>query len=323
MTSLSSRVPESRRVPVRLFPAVPLLGILALAGCGTSLLDTTSTTGVSSTSTASDSSSTTVPVNGEVAVAFPVVSCIDPSDGGIAIKSRTGWDPTILVAPIPTSLVGKVTFYTDGVHTLLGPTGWTCALMSPGAATSYPGQSGASPTTTYPGPTGTVPSATSASGQSAAIAGAGPTSLAVYPPNDPDPPTSGAPAPGTEGIFATYASTGSTAGVDLVCPFFTVATWQSRTGACSAAKPTGETTDVLTPDVTQVTDPAGLVGNLAASGGQQAVTGVVLFPQIPAAVSEGLPVDVAAESCSIAEAVLCPTILTDFEVREFPVPTDG
>jgi hypothetical protein len=32
---------------------------------------------------------------------------------------------------------------------------------------------------------------------------------------------------------------------------------------------------------------------------------------------------VAAESCSIADTGLCPTILTDFEVREFPVPTAG
>lgn len=145
----------------------------------------------------------------------------------------------------------------------------------------------------------------------------------MYPPDDPNPPVAGAPAPGTEGIFATYATTGTPAGVDLVCPFFAIPAWQSRSAGCSTTKPAGETTDVLTPDVTQVTDPAGLVGNLAASGGQGPVTGAVLFPQIPSAVSYGSPVAVAAESCSIADTALCPTILTDFEVREFPVPTAG
>jgi hypothetical protein len=300
---------------------VPLLGILALAGCGSSLLGTTSATGVASSTATSGSPSTTVPVDGEVAVAFPVVACTNPSDGGSAIKSHTGWDPPILVAPVPTSLVGKVTFYTDGVHTLLGPTGWTCALLSAGASTPYSSQTATTPDTSALGQTATVPSVAPASGQSGAIAAPGATTLAVYPSDDPDPPTAGAPAPGTEGIFATYATTGSAAGVDLVCPFFTIPSWQSHSAGCSTTKPNGETTDVLTPDVTQVTDPAGLGGNLAASGGQEPVTGVVIFPQIPSAVSYGSPVAVAAESCAIADTVLCPTILTDFEVREFPVPT--
>jgi len=155
------------------------------------------------------------------------------------------------------------------------------------------------------------------------MAAQGGTTLAVYPANDPMPPTSGPPAPGTEGIFATWASTGSNAGIDLVCPFFTIPSWQVQQAGCSTAKPFGETTNVLTPDVTQVTDPAGVVGSLAGSGGQGAVTGVVLFPQIPSAVQYGSSVAVDAESCSLSDAVLCPTVLSDFEVREFPVPAVG
>jgi hypothetical protein len=303
---------------------VPLVGFLALAGCGSSLLGTTTTTGVSSTSSTAGSSSTTVPVDGEVAVAFPVVSCVDPAAGGSAIKSRTGWNPTILVAPVPTSLVGKVTFYTDGVHTVLGPIGWTCALMSTGTPISYPGQTGnTSVSAASSGSSTTTLPAATATGQGASIAAPGATTLVVYPPDDPDPPISGTPAPGTEAIFATYAATGTKAGIYLVCPFFTIPSWQSRSVNCSTTKPTGETTDVLTPDVTEVTDPAGVVGNLAASGGQGPVTGVVLFPQIPSAIYDGSSVAVAAESCAIADTVLCPTILTDFEVREFPVPAAG
>lgn len=293
-----------------------------LTGCGSSLLSTSSSTGASTTSsTPGGSSSTTVPVNGEVAVAFPVVPCNDPAYGGVPIKSRSGWNPTILVAPVPTSLAGKVTFYTDGLHTLLGPSGWTCSLVTPGASTG----SSSSTTTTTTGGFGTTTTTTTVpgdtSGQSAAIDAAGATTLAVYPPNDPVPPLSGAPTPGSEGIFATYATTGTPAGIQLVCPFFVIPSWQSQSAGCSTTKPAGELTNALTPDVTAVADPSGVTGSLAASGGQLTVSGVVLFPQIPSAVSYGSPVAVAAESCALEQAGLCATIVSDFEVREFPTPT--
>ena len=128
---------------------------------------------------------------------------------------------------------------------------------------------------------------------------------------------------GAEGIFATYATTGSDAGVFLVCPFFAIPSWQSQSTGCTTTKPAGEVTNVLTPDITQVADPPGLVGSLAASGGQGAVAGAVLFPQVPSAISYGSPVAVAAEACSLSTPRLCPAILSDFEVREFPVPTSG
>jgi hypothetical protein len=295
-------------------------GLVVLTGCGSNLLSTSSSVGDSTTSTtAAGSPSTTVPVNGEVAVAFPVVACVDPAFG-TQVKSSSGWNPSILVAPIPTSLVGKVTFYSDGVHTLLGPAGWTCAQVASGSSgQGYPGS-----TTTTTGPTSTTGSTLAAAppiGQSAAMTGNGATTLVLYPPNDPTPPTSGAPAAGAEGIFATYASTGSSAGVDLVCPFFTIPSWQAHSAGCSTTKPTGELSNSLTPDVTAVADPAGVVGTLAASGGQETVTGVVIFPQVPSAVSYGRSENVVAESCALVDPSLCATIVSDFEVREFPVPT--
>ena len=299
-----------------------VLGLAVLSGCGSSLLGTTSTTGPASSassSASSGSSSTTVPVNGEVAVAFPVVGCGNPAYGGTPIKSRTGWNPTILLAPVPTSLVGKVSFYTDGVHTLLAPTGWTCSLVTPGPGSSDQGSS----TTTTSTDAQAGPPATPTSGQNGAIAASGGTTLAVYPANDPNTPVSGPPPPGAEGVFATYATTGTDAGVDLVCPFFAIPSWQSQQSGCSPTKPVGETTNALTPDITQVSDPAGLVGSMAGSGGQDTVTGVVLFPQIPSAISYGSSIAVAAESCSLTDARLCPTILSDFDVREFPVPSGG
>ena len=68
---------------------------------------------------------------------------------------------------------------------------------------------------------------------------------------------------------------------------------------------------------------AGVVGSLTGSGGPGSTTGVVLFPQIPSAISYGSPIAVAAESCALTESTLCPTVLSDFEVREFPVPVKG
>lgn len=301
--------------------ALSVAGLGLLAGCGTSLLGTTTSTGVTSTSTAGGATPpTTVPINGEVAVAFPVIACIDPASGGSTIKSSSGWNPTIILAPIPTSLVGKVTFYSDGVHTLLAPSGWTCALVQRDAA----GQSTSTTTTTVGTGDGTTTTTTQlgvpTSGQGAAIGAQGATTLAVYPSNAPNPPSTGAPAPGTEGVFATWATTGSNAGVDMVCPLFAIPTWQSQSAGCSTNKPSGEFTNILTPDVVAVADPAGVVGSLAASGGQIVASGVVLFPQIPSAISYGSPIAVAGESCVVSNPSLCPTVLSDFEVREFPTP---
>ncbi len=321
MTNNSSRGWWQLGRSARFVPATAVLGLLMLAGCGSNLLGSSTTTGGPSADTSSSGSpSTTVPVNGEVAVAFPVVACTDPANGDAPIKAASGWSPTILLAPVPTSLVGKVAFYTDGVHTILGPSGWTCARVGPGS----PANSGTSSQTSTgdQGATGTS-SATPNWGQDAAIGVTGTTTLAVFPSNDPNPPTSGPPNPGTEGIFATFATTGTNAGVRLVCPFFTLPSWQTQSAGCSTAKPTGETTNVLTPDVTEITDPAGLVGSLAASGGQGQTSGVVLFPQIASAISNGSPIAVAMESCALTVAALCPTVLSDFDVREFPVPASN
>lgn len=295
-----------------------LLCTLGLAGCGSSALLGSSNSTTVTSSTVPSATTTTVPTNGEVAVAYPVVPCADGAHGNTTPGFSTGWKPTILLAPVPTSLVGKVTFYSDGVHTVLAPKGWTCSSVASGpSATS-------SPTTTTTAAssvatTTTIPSVANV-GQNAAISLGGGVTLAVYPSSNPIPPVQGPPSAGTEGVFATFASTSTNAGIDLVCPYVTLPAWQSETARCATTKPTGEQSSSLTPDVTGVTDPQGLMGGLAGSGGSFAVTGVVIVPQDTAALSYGNPVTVAAESCSLSDSTLCPTILTDFEVREFPVP---
>jgi hypothetical protein len=250
---------------------------LALGGCGTSLVGSASTTLVSPAGSSS-TTTTTAPLNGEVSVAFPVVACTTP----LGVASSDGWKPTILLAPIPTALVGQVEFYSDGVHTLLGPTGWSCTESVPA--------SGAISLAVVP--PGSAPAGTGTS-------------------------TTGPPV-GTQGIFATFGSTGHVLGVAMVCPFFLIPSWQREEAKCP--KPAGEVSSQATPDVASVSDPAGVAGNLAGSGGSFPVTGVILFPQIEPAVSDGSSIDVADESCAIADAALCPTVLSDFEVREFPVP---
>ncbi len=148
-----------------------------------------------------------MPLTGEVAVAFPVLGCTTAF--GAPLPGQQ-WKPSILLAPIPTALVGRVEFYTDGNHSILAPSAWSCI--------------------------GTT-------------ASDGATDLAVVPPGGFDPTGSGAPAPGTEGVFATFDTTGRPSGAALVCPFFSIPQWQQQEADCNGQKPAGEQSSMPTPDV--------------------------------------------------------------------------
>ena len=76
-------------------------------------------------------------------------------------------------------------------------------------------------------------------------------------------------------------------GIALVCPFFTVPSWQQQEAGCAATPPAGEISSMPTPDVASITDPAGVVGSLEASGGSGPVTGSLIFPQVEPAVTDG------------------------------------
>ncbi len=261
-------------------PAALVAVGLALTGCGSSLIGSATTTPTSSAAAVGAATTTTL-AGGAVGVAFPVVACTSSTGASLGDE---GWKPTVLLAPIPTALVGKVEFYSDGVHSVLGPVGWACA-------------------------------------QTAGTAGAA--GLVVAPPGVPNPPPGGIPPAGQQGIFALFDSTGHAQGVALVCPFFTVPKWQQTEANCTGAKPAGEQSSLPTPDVASVTDAAGAAGSLEGSGGSQPVTGTVIFPQVQPQVTDGSAVAVAVESCSLTDASLCPTILADFDVREFPVPASA
>jgi len=254
---------------------------MALGGCGKSLsaiVGSTSTTQNPDVVAGASPSTTPPGPSGEVAVAFPVAACT--SGFGVPLTNQ-GWKPSVLLAPIPTALVGKVEFYTDGTHTLLGPEGWNCSTWS---------------------------------------AALGATGLAVYPSNLPAPAANTPVQAGDEGIYADFDTTGRSAGVTTVCPYFTIPGWQKQEAGCTGSPPAGEQTAMPTPDVASITDPSGVTGTLEGSGGPHAVTGVVIFPQLVPAVTNGSAVAIAEESCSLVETSLCPTVISDFEVREFPVP---
>jgi hypothetical protein len=142
--------------------------------------------------------------------------------------------------------------------------------------------------------------------------------MAVYPPGKPNPTTvGGQPAAGSQIISATFDYTGHVPGVDLACPYFRAVASSSE--PCPRGLPAGELVHQLTPDVVTITDPAGVKGALAGSGGPNGVTGEMIVPQAPN-LPEG--VSIAEESCSLADSALCPSILEDFLVRQFPVPTN-
>ncbi len=139
----------------------------------------------------------------------------------------------------------------------------------------------------------------------------------VYPPGQPNPTTSASePVPGTQIIAATFDYTAHIPGVDLACPYFPKVA--SASEPCPGPVPSGEEVHQLTPDVVTITDPAGVKGALDGSGGTIAVTGVMIVPQALNLVNG---VEIAEESCSLSNTALCPSILQDFLVRQFPVPT--
>ena len=277
-----TRQPRRARSVVTACASLVLVGVV-LSGCGKSLnaiVGSTSTT-LDPVTANGENPDATPAGSGEVAVAFPVTACTTVF--GTALPGG-GWKPNVLLAPIPTALVGKVEFYTDGTHTVLGPYGWSCSEWS-------------------------------------AVSGS--TGLVVFPPNTTEPAVNVMPPAGTEGVFASFSTTGSTQGIAEVCHYFTVAQFQQQQASCTGTGPAGEQSALATPDVAAITDPSGVTGALQGSGGSHAVTGVVIFPQVLPAVTDGTAVDIAMESCSLVATRLCPTIISDFEVREFPVPNSG
>jgi hypothetical protein len=180
-----------------------------------------------------------------------------------------------------TSVAARVAFYSNGFVTLLGPRGWSCH------------------------------------GVEAADGGR---SLSVFPPGGRDPLL--VDHPGGTGVTALLDYTGHGPGALLVCSLFpdTAAAALARGISACSAPPPREEVDRPTPDVVVFRDPAGVRGTGLPSGGSNAASGVVSFPQLA---PEPASVPIAKATCSLpaASSGLCSAIIGDFVTRSVPAAT--
>jgi hypothetical protein len=216
-------------------------------------------------------------------VVLPVVPCSSSS----ATEPSTGsvWSPSKLTAQISTTAARSLDFYSADSETILAPRGWACSQEN------------------------------STDGSSA---------IAAYPPGISNPLLSEAVSPGSHLVTARFDYTTHLPGFDLVCEYFrqesSTASTEFSSSQCTSSIPSGEQVSHVTTDIVSIFDPPGTKGNLQGSGGSDAVTGVAIWPQLS---NGGRAENVTEESCSLSNASLCPSILNDFLIRDFPVPSQS
>ncbi|HXQ60036.1 MAG TPA: hypothetical protein VN799_08045, partial [Acidimicrobiales bacterium] len=172
-------------------------------------------------------------------------------------------------------------FYSNGLMTVLGPAGWACSAL---------------------------------------VAADGGELLDVYPPGQPDLSVTVI-SPGSQVVQLEVDYTGHGPGAGLICPLFPdspAATFES--GLPCPTLPPAESTLRLTDDVVAFSDPPGVRGTGAGSGGPLRSLGDAVYPQVKPAEPPG-GVTVAVLSCTLASNVdpLCMSIQADFLVRQAPV----
>ena len=209
--------------------------------------------------------------------AVKVVSC--QVQFGVS-GSAPRWSPTSLPVVLPVRTAARVSFYSDGFVTVLGPKGWSC------------------------------------SGLEAADGGA---SLSVFPTGQANPLESDHPPFNASAVTVRLEYTGHGPGAEVVCALFpgtNAASLAASTGGCPAL-PHAEVVRHPTPDVAMFVDPPGVKGSGEPSGGRDASSGLVIFPQLQ---PEPGSVNVAKASCTLpsASASLCEPILGDFVARDLP-----
>lgn len=241
-----------------------IFGLLAavVLSCAAGASAATRSTGKSSSSVA------------PTVTALPVITC--PTSFG------AGTSPHPFVATqLPTTLPGRgLTFYSNGLITVLGPAGWVCGAL---------------------------------------VAADGGQKLDVYPKGSPDYSTSVVPK-GAALIEVTGEYTGHLPGAEVVCTLF------PQSAAAAAVKSSGmpcpttarEKTKTVTPDVVEFSDPAGVTGTGAGSGGALPSSGAAVYPQL--ASGSETSVNVSLLSCTLQKksTAKCGAILGDFLVRNQP-----
>jgi hypothetical protein len=206
--------------------------------------------------------------------ALPVTSC--PTTYG----AGSSGSPFVARQLATTSPVRGLTFYSNGLITVLGPSGWACGAL---------------------------------------VAADGGESLVVYPPGKPDYATSEAPK-GAALVEADTDYTGHLPGAERVCGLFpgSAASSYVSSGELSCPKTPGQKTSRLTPDVVLFADPPGVSGSGSASGGLLPSLGAAVYPQLDPRSSTSVEISVLSCTLSKSLAALCPAIRGDFLVRNPP-----
>lgn len=203
---------------------------------------------------------------------LPVVAC--PTTYGVS----TGAHPFVAHQLPDDGVPEGVSFYSNGLLTVLAPTGWACSAL---------------------------------------VAADGSQVLDVYPKGQPDLSTHQI-APGTPVVQVVGDYTGHGPGAELICPLFPhspAATFMGGSPPCPAV-PSGESVSLLTNDVVVFRDPPGVRGTGAGSGGALASTGAAVYPQVGSRVS--VDVRLLSCTLPANQAQFCAPIQADFLVRNPP-----
>ena len=231
----------------------------------------TTTTNVVTTSSQPLVSSSSVAV-------VPVVPC--PTSYGAGNGSHPFIPRQLPAAGTATGL----SFYSNGLLTVLAPSGWTCGAL---------------------------------------VAADGGQLLDAYPPGSPDYSTH-EPPPGATLVQLAVDYTGHGPGAALICPLFPgspAVTFLQGAPPCAALPPAEQTIHV-TNDIVAFTDPPGVKGTGAGSGGSLPSSGDAVYPRIGPSDPPG-GVTVSVLSCTLTSTMThaCQAIAADFLVRQAPAYT--
>jgi hypothetical protein len=202
----------------------------------------------------------------------------------VPCRTSYGVEPTgtpFVARQLPAAIaLGGLSFYSNGRITVLGPAGWACSGL---------------------------------------VAADGGQQLDVYEPGRPDLSTHEVP-PGTEVIQINSDYTGHGPGAQLICPLFPsspAATILGPSLPCPA-RAAREHVVRLSGDVVTFTDPAGVLGSGAGSGGSLATIGAAVYPQITPEPEGGVTVHLLSCTLPATSAEDCDAIKADFLVRNPP-----
>jgi len=255
---------------------VVLMPVLVAAGAAcSSRSHPSSASGTTLTTTASSSSS---PAATTTALAGGTAVTVLPV---VPCSTSYGVQPSgtpFVARQLPSAIaLGGLSFYSNGRITVLGPAGWVCSAL---------------------------------------VAADGGQELDVYQPGQSDLSTHAVP-PGTEVVQINSDYTGHGPGALLICPLFPsspAGTFLGTSVPCPA-RATHEHVARLTDDVVTFTDPAGVRGSGAGSGGSLATIGAAVYPQITPEPPGGVMVYLLSCTLPATSAENCDAIEADFLVR--------